>query len=322
MSIKVIPERKIHPPVPDTNKVWYLLLHLGFPSTNFKSTSRHYVQAKRACKEIGLKLQVFPITSEANSYEINRYFFRFPYYKRDDETAIHIGEFILLIGWVTCGPLGAPNDTAPTLRVPRQLVDKKLPLMLDDLVNLEYSRDWPDRVLYFPQETIGSYSGFAEYRMEEVWRRLPVVLSKDYLMRAVRFLKTSIENFHVYPGQIADVMASPGHSAQFPSEQTHLETALHSAFMSLEAIVGDPPKDDRKLGLKLKEVGLDPLEDVGYSTKKTLLKTIREFSNIRDKKTAHGSTSNRTMSVLDVLEYQTCARYVLDCAIDKEINEG
>lgn len=251
MSIEVIPERKIHPPVPDTDKVWYLLLHLGFPSNHFKPSSRHFAQAKRACKEIGLILQVFSITSGEDSNLSNRYFFRFPYYKKDDDSAIRIGEFILLTTWVTCGPLGAPDDSAPVLRIPRQLIDKQLPLVLDDLSELEYSRDWPDRVLHFPNETIGSYSGFAEYRIEEVWRRLPVILSKDHLMRAVRFLKTSLQNFHVYPGQIPDILASPDESARFASEQTHLESALHSAFMSLEAIVGDPPKNERKLCLRL-----------------------------------------------------------------------
>lgn len=322
MNFKVLPEIKMYPPVPDSDRVWYLLLHLGFPSKHILSSSRHIIQAKQSCKEIGLKLSVFPIGAGGQPAYSDRYFFRFPYYRRDDETATHLGEIILLTAWVTCGPLGDPEDFAPVLRIPRELIDKQLPLLLDDLVKLEYSRDWSDRVLYFPKETIGSFSGFAEYRIEKIWRRFPIIVSNDHLLRAVRFLKTSKENFHVYPGQITNVLDHPNKTAQFLSEQTHLETALHSAFMSLEAIIGDPPKNDRKLGLRLREVGLDPSEGVGYSTKKTLLQTIREFSDARDKKSAHGSISSRTISVLETLEFQSCAEYVLDSAIEKAILEG
>lgn len=316
MSIKVIPKRKIVPPVPESNQVWYLLLHLGVPSTLGESSHQHMVQAKRACKVLGLTLDVFPLASSKKFLPNERYFYRLPRYRRDDKLATHLGETILNLAWVTCGPLGALNDPATTIRIPRQLIDRGLPLSLDDLTTLEYSRDWSDRVLYFPDETIGSFTGFSEEDILEVWRRLPAVVANDYLSRVIRFLKASIENFYVHPGQITEILDDPDVAAQSPSEQTHLETAVHSAFMALEAIIGNPSKDDRKLYSRLHEIGLDPLEEVGCSTKKPLLQMIRDFNNTRDKKSAHGSTRERRITVLETLEFQSCAEYVVAAALD------
>lgn len=299
----------------------YLLLHLGAPSTRGESSPQHVAQAKQACKRLGLTLEVFPLTSGKRAFPNERYFFRLPRYRRDDKLATHLAETILNITWVTCGPLGTPNDPAAAFRIPRQLIDRGLPLSLDDLATLEYSREWPDRVLYFPHETIGSFTGFANEDIAEVWRRMLAVVANDYLSRAVRFLKTSKENFYVFPGEIAEVLDNHDVAAQSPSEQTHLETALHSAFMALEAIIGDPPKDDRKLSSRLHEVGLNPSEEVGYSTKKPLLQMIREFNNARDKKSAHGSSRERTITVLETLEFQSCAEYVVAAAPDVAIAE-
>jgi hypothetical protein len=308
------------PPVPDSNQVWYLLLHVCDPSQVELSSSgkpaQCITQAKQACKKVGLSLEVFTMSTGSKHSADKRYFFRFPRYRRDDRLATYYGEMILNIAWVTCGPLGTPHDTAAILRVPRELIERGLPLFLDDLITLEYSRQWSDRVLYFPNETIGSHTEFIEEKFLQVWKRLPSVSSNDFLFRAVRFLKASMENFYVYPDKIAEIVDSPETTAQSPSEQTALESAVQHAFMALEAIIGDPPKDDKKLSHILRKFGLDPLEEFGYSNKKPLIQIIREFNHMRDKISAHGSTKERRITVSETLEFQSCASYVVNFVLD------
>jgi len=279
---------------------------------------RHLISAKKACKEIGLILSTIPASSEDRSHPYPRYFFRFPYYKRDDQRAHHIAEIILHTAWIACGPLGAPNDTAPIVRIPRMLIERGQTIRLNDLAKLEMSREWSERTLYFPYETIGSYTTFSTDRVEWVWNNVPAMVKNEHLARAVRFLKNSIENFHVYPGEIQEVIDNPSVTAASPSEQTHMETALHAGFMAIEAIIGDPPKDSSKLAVKLRSIGLDPTESVGYSSKKPLQQVIREFNNARDKKSAHGSTRDRAITVLELLELQSCAELIVNAALQQK----
>jgi hypothetical protein len=317
MTVKIIPRKKISPPVPESDRVWYLLLHLGVPSLSNTEYPNHMRLARSAASEVGVKLSIIPIISDHPSPRDLRYFLRFPYYRRRDLHAIRLAETVLNIAWVLCGPLGDPNEPASTLRIPRELVDKDPQIALEDLIRLERSREWPDRNVYFPEESIGSYTSFSRGNLDEVWRRLPTIISNDHLSTAVRFLRTSKENFNVYPGQIRDIVADPSLSAEIPSEETNLETALLSAFKALEAIIGDPPKDKRKLARKLRAVGLDPYEGVGYSDTIPLIDMIREFARARDTKAAHGSTAASSIRILELLEFQSCAEYVLLAAIDQ-----
>jgi len=101
-----------------------------------------------------------------------------------------------------------------------------------------------------------------------------------------------------------------------------MENALQNAFKAVEAILGDPPNDDRKFFSKIKAIGLDPNEEVGRVAKTPLHKIIRDMNFARDKKSAHGSTQYRTITVSDLMEYQACARYIILAAIEKQLEEG
>jgi len=100
-----------------------------------------------------------------------------------------------------------------------------------------------------------------------------------------------------------------------------LETALQNAFKAIEAVIGDPPKDYRKLERKLKEHDLEFDEKVGYGSKKSLGQVIRDMNKLRDKKSAHGITSPRAIKILDMLEYQACARHIVMSALENAVSE-
>jgi hypothetical protein len=82
-------------------------------------------------------------------------------------------------------------------------------------------------------------------------------------------------------------------------------------------VIGDPPKDDRRFFAKLAELGLDPKEQVGYLEKMPFEGMIRRMNEARDKRSAHGSTRNRTISVSELLEFQNCARTIVVTALEK-----
>jgi len=104
-------------------------------------------------------------------------------------------------------------------------------------------------------------------------------------------------------------------------EQSRFENALISSFKVIEAIIGDPPGDDRKFHRKLRSIGVDPHELVGYRDKKPIHEVIREMNIARDKKSADGSTPDRSIAVANMLGYQACSRYVLIYALENYLGE-
>ena len=208
------------------------------------------------------------------------------------------------------------NHDSLVLRIPDALVCVRSEVSIGDLVGLEKSRAPDDRMIDFPHVTIGTFSATSPERHEAAWRIAGVTYGDERLFEATRFLKRSHDNFYVYPGQIRDVAYDPDVIPQTSCDQTHFEDALQNAFKALEAVIGDPPKDDRRFFRKLQEIGLDPLEEVGYATKIPIHLVIREMNTARDKKAAHGSTGNRTITAADLLNYQECSRYVVIAAVE------
>jgi hypothetical protein len=251
-----------------------------------------------------------------------RYFFRFPWYERNDPKATRIAETILYTASTICGPFMDTNEEAVALRVPKELVKDQEAVPLDALVQLETSRAWSDRVTISATYAIGSSTRFAEGHFEDFWRLVPDVYANAKLFDAVRFLSVSQHSFYVYPGQIQDVLGKPTQAANTAHEQNLLETALQNAFKAIEAVIGDPPKNDRKLALKLRSVGLDFQEEVGYGDKVKLGQVIRRINSARDRKAAHGSTSPRTIRIADMMEYQACARYIVTAALEHEASQS
>jgi hypothetical protein len=140
-------------------------------------------------------------------------------------------------------------------------------MSIDNLVKLEKSRNPKERILSFPNLTLRQVCMTSPDRFEAAWRIARVTFASEHLFEATRFLKRSRDNFYVYPGQINEVASDAFIVPKTSSEQTNFEDALQNAFKAVEAIIGDPPKDERKFFMKLKELGLDPQEEVGYIVK-------------------------------------------------------
>lgn len=87
----------------------------------------------------------------------------------------------------------------------------------------------------------------------------------------------------------------------------------------MEAVVGDPPKDDHKFCRNIRDAGLDPHEELGYPDAMELHSVIRDMNEARDKKAAHGSTKRRESAIGELLNYQACARHVVWGAVEHQL---
>jgi hypothetical protein len=153
---------------------------------------------------------------------------------------------------------------------------------------------------------------FSPYTLAAAWAFTHTALQNPSINQALAFHSSSIRGFYVYPGEIQEAIAETIH----PSILPEAETAFQNAYKAIEALVGDPPKDDRKLTDKLKRLGINPQEEVGLRQKKTLQEHVRQLNLIRDKRVAHGKTRSSQLQILEVIESQQAAGFIIEQALE------
>ncbi len=287
---------------------------------------RGVTSANKAGKDLGIKVWPVRLTWK-NSQGYFRYLFRFPRYRRDDKQAIRIAESVLYAMSLVSGPIfnmfmGTRETASVVFRIPAGLARDTDSIPIDKLVQVEEARAFGDRSLDFPAGTLSTVTSTHHSDIDAAWKIAPIIFQDEALYRAVRFLKTSQDDFYVWPGQTAGVIDNPDLSAETGFEQSLLENALQNAFKAVEAVLGDPPKDDRKFFSKISSIGLDPNDEVSYTSKLPLHKVIRDMNDARDRKAAHGSTTNRTITVGEMMEYQACARLIVWAAIESKLGQS
>jgi hypothetical protein len=84
------------------------------------------------------------------------------------------------------------------------------------------------------------------------------------------------------------------------------------AYKAIEAIIGDPRKDNRRFRAQLEAAGLDPDVAVGHRTRRPLIDEIRAFNQIRDTRAGHGTRPRKTpITTEELAAVQQCASYVI-----------
>jgi len=301
-------------------RVWYLMLLLCIPYTGKDADSKDHLRiVRRILKPIGVKLRRLLVHCPQQRDDRGRYLFRFLRYKRDDQAATRLAESFLYALSLINGPMIDPAHGSLIQLVPDTMVRDLDQVSMDELVNLEKSRPAEDRMVDFPYSTLGgTISTTDKDTFEDTWRIAGFTFGNEHLFEATRFLKTSHDNFYIYPGQIREVVSDPERLPLTTSNKTHFEIALQNAFKAIEAVIGDPPKDEMKFFKKLRKIGVDPFIEAGLmiETKKPIHQVIRDMNQARDKKSAHGSTRNRAIKVYDMLIYQECSSYIVKTALD------
>lgn len=310
-------------------RTWYVLLQIGFPeytrtpyprslglSSDFSAAKRHLKLVRNECKPLGIEIRSIDMSIGKHQADFAHYVFRFRDSRRDDSAARRLAEAFAYGMALASGPL-ADLDEPLVLRVPDVLIRGKRTLPLDALVALEESRPWGERAFPFPNARIGAVIKTVTDTHEFGWRIAAVTYQNAVLFDATRFLERSYENFYVSPGGIREVM----HDDTPPcagAAQSDFEDALQNAFKAIEAVIGDPPKDDRRFFSKLTKIGIDPAEEAGYTNKIPIYQMIRRMNEARDKCSAHGSTRNRKISPSELLDFQTCAGVIVAAALEQE----
>jgi hypothetical protein len=322
-------------------RVYYLILHVGgsnaseWAETSVKFTGktsrdksirarsprRMFSEAKKSAKSVDVYLQHIPVKYRNSSAGYQwRFLFRFNQYKSDDQIANRFAESFIYSMELLNGPVMNPYCSPFCFRVPAEIVGKKGGLTFEELEEIESKRLREERTISFPH-IIGSALFTDENRVEAAWRITPIVYTDDKIHRALTFLAESQHDFFVYPGEMPEAIHNRDRLAENSHIQVNWETALQNAFKAIEAIIGDPPKDDRKFDQLLRSIGLDPYEKIVFEEEWTLREEIRSMNLARDKKAAHGGTSNRRLTVGELLNYQACAGYVCKTAIETKLGQ-
>jgi hypothetical protein len=304
------------------NRVCYLLLQVHIPSNEYPSPTLQFSESVKSAKIAGKKLgiTILPLRLIINKHETNgifKYVFRYPRYKRNDSDALITAESFLLGLSFTFGPYMEPHETEFIFRFPAELIQGDM-IYMEDLILYEESQPYPERSIEFPALALSRSFSTSSYSMNAAWKLAPIIRRNENIRQAAKYLSESQENFYVWPGGMDSAIEQSDYVPKSSYEQAKFENALHNAFKAIEAIIGDPSKDDNKLFMKLREINLDPREELGLE-KLPLYKIIRNMNRARDKKSAHGSISKKNISVGEMLDYQSCAHYVLYEAFEKEL---
>ena len=238
---------------------------------------------------------------------------------RNDLSALLIAESFGLGLAFTFGPYMEPNDTNLIFRFPAEIIHGDM-ISRDDLIDYEESLNYNERSFEFPSLVLSRSFSTSSSHIDAAWKLTPIIQNNENIRQAAKYLSESQENFYVWIGDLDNAIDQADYVPKSSYEQIIFENALQNAFKAIEAIIGDPPKDDNRLFTKMKRVNLDPYEEFGLE-KLPLYKIIREMNKARDKKSAHGSIVAKDITVGELLSYQGCARHILYSAFIKELGE-
>jgi len=153
--------------------------------------------------------------------------------------------------------------------------------------------------------------------LSRVWQIVPAIVGNQSFMDAASFYRESIMNIWIPDDTISELMED-GDIPTSNVEKANVETAYHNAFKSIEAIIGEPPRNTKKLRIKLDNQGINPDEIVGYELykmkpgKEKLFDKLLSMQKTRDKKTAHGKTIQpREIGLCDLKDKQALARHII-----------
>lgn len=242
----------------EANLFWYLLLHYGVP-VNYcdeDKLKQHFSTVRKACAGIGVTITHCNVLGTEGGVT-QRYVFRFNRYRRNDALAVRIGEAFAFRYAVVGAPIVDPSfHDDYVLPIPRSFIKDESTLSLPEFFgstdNQQLVRQSIRHLvsLSWVHET-------SEDDFEAAWRSVPLLLTHPFIFNAAAYLKASQDDFFVYPGQIREIEENYDSPPVTHTDQTRLETALHNAFKAIEAVIGDPPKDDKKLFARLRKVGIN-----------------------------------------------------------------
>lgn len=238
--------------------------------------------------------------------------------KADTEKAIKITDAIsgilsVLSSWKATEDLGVLQLSERCLG--DGLLDIKMKKILEEIraTNSIHSEEEADLII-----DIGTYTMLSNDITEKCFLYLPVVAASPELFDACHFYRESVSDFHFLGDRISEVVqeSEPSEVVQEPERkelQVKAETAVHSAYKSVEAIVGEPGGNEQKNLERFRAWGIDPNKLVGFgSTKVSILSKFLSLQKLRDSAAAHGKKSRgKPITYYEIMDAQYLAQTII-----------
>lgn len=213
--------------------------------------------------------------------------------------------------------------------VPVAKLGKQGEIAFDQLVEEDAQKDYRDRYSETGLRVLfGTTYGLLADEIARVWEMLPTLLLDSHLFDAAHFYWASRHEFVFLGDGIREILDNINATPVSRIALVRAENAIQNAFEAIEALIGDPPKDDERLGGKINAAGLDPDEHVGWDipeyglATQSILERVRELSEMRDKRAAHARTSaNRRITYFEMMKAQDLALDFIFASVEKRLRE-
>jgi len=305
------------------NGTLYLLLHLSDPTLHEGGSRDFYSDAvDTMARATGFHIGY--VSLDVRSEGSRRFVLSLPNAERDDFQALEAAQTIVYCHCALSGPLSHIDEAFFVLPIPshcvkRDTIQRKA---LESFVSEALGQEEGFRFIHTELMQAGNSSAA---RSAAAWRLASVAFSDRRLKRAIRHLVDSQADFYAYPGEIPELLEHAEYSGYRWWEWSQLERALISAYSAVEALIGDPSKNNHKLYQKLlkhhvqprmKFGQLPPLEEL------TLAQMIHHIKDARDNRAAHGSTQEGSLTHAELLEFQSLARFLVFARAEHSLGES
>lgn len=172
------------------------------------------------------------------------------------------------------------------------------------------------------EDLLSTCFGTAPSAVVMMWKWGPFLLDSPPLFDACNFLLLSLSEFAFLGDTIREVLADPSAFPPRKEDQVRVEEAIWNAFRAIEAIIGEPNKDDRKFFQQLRAWSIDPLEPVGYyDDVEPIFKKVRKIQANRDSRAAHGRRGHKArregpITYYELMDAQKLAQHIICWAMD------
>lgn len=284
----------------------YILLH---QASGMNSGSPHKVileAMKEVERKLGIKMWSWPVFTKNDlrrKWARHRIFFTEPKGRRDDSFAARLSENILLLCELFYGPHYRMDDKYFAFPFRFNRFKKNSGIHLASL-SRETTSALNDPQFVFVEQLLQEYCGIPDDVVALAFRAAPLLQTNDNLRMATAFISKSQHDFNVWPGQLREAIHDGDWIPTGAYELAQWEAAFHNSYKAVEAIIGDPPKNEERFFSKLNAMGIDPAEEVGYTNKEPISKVLRDMNQIRDSRVAHGSTPKRGIRLNQMVEFR------------------
>jgi hypothetical protein len=163
-----------------------------------------------------------------------------------------------------------------------------------------------------------SFMVISDSEVASIFYLLPFVLNNEDLFNACSFFRSCCSEYNLPSGgAVRDVLYEPKQQPSNETDRLALENVVLQAFRTIEAVVGEPGKDQR-FRQRLQSWGLTYDKRVGFPghRKQKLGDRIYWLRDARDSAAAHGKRRRANpFTMVEAMEAQHLASTVLDHAL-------